>query len=108
MYAQIQKVIIDVDLSNGCTKSSLSGLYNNKTASLGLNFKMNKSNLRIYGSNGYSTYILIPIGYNSLGMKIPTYDSGREELLLDFTNFSKGIYLIHFMESSQTIKICLL
>lgn len=48
--------------------------------------------------------------YNSLGMKmaIPAYDSGREELLLDFANLSKGIYLIHFIESAQTIKICLL
>ena len=66
MYAQIQKVGLAVDLSNGNTKSALSGLYNNSTASLGVVLKMDNSNLRIYGSYLYSTYILTPLGLDEI------------------------------------------
>jgi hypothetical protein len=48
--------------------------------------------------------------YNSLGMKIiiPETALARDEIILDFKGYAKGIYYIHFIESLKTIKICVL
>jgi len=48
--------------------------------------------------------------YNSVGMKIliPHIESNREIIELDFRGLAKGIYQVHFVENSKTIKICVI
>jgi hypothetical protein len=66
----------------------------------------NPTTSKLFVSNNYGGFEV----YNSLGLKvvIPQSELNRDEIILDFKGFAKGIYYIHFIESLKTIKICVL
>ncbi len=103
-YAQIQKVRLVADLSSGYTyNSSFSDLYNRSFASLGIDLEMNKSNVRFYGTYGYSTFIYTPLGQYDIGKNYGGNHSIQIQFLggtLDYYLFNETKILRPFLRTS--------
>ena len=109
VYSQERKVKLAIDGSNSYMKCFTTGRYFNlTTASLGVNVKTSKSNLRFYGTYGFNSYIGLKtdVGYgyaDNFAMKSHFLGVTFENYFLDESKKTRlyfGISLLNEVKSN--------